>query len=64
MILLRLSSNALNFSVVVRWRLVFQEHLDRMHPIIHWFLLQLICYLHISFAYYFTGLCCLDRRLG
>jgi hypothetical protein len=42
MVLLGLTSYMLNFDVVIRWWLIFQEHLDRVHPIIHRILLWLI----------------------
>jgi hypothetical protein len=34
MVLLGLVRDTLYFGVVIRWWLIFQEHLDRAHPII------------------------------
>jgi hypothetical protein len=62
MILLGLARNALNFGVVVRWWLLFYEHLDWVHPIIHWFLFWLIYYHQILSDCLFVGFCYLDQR--
>jgi hypothetical protein len=41
MILLGLMCYTLDFGVVIRWRMVLQEHLNWIHPIIRWFLISL-----------------------
>jgi hypothetical protein len=62
MILLRLTCNALNFGIVIRWRLVFKKHFDQMHPIVCWFLFRLIYYHQILPDCFFARFCVLDQR--
>jgi hypothetical protein len=64
MILLRLLHNALNFSVVIQWRLVFHKHLDWAHLIIRCFLFCLIYYHQILPDCFFTRFCCFGQRFG
>jgi hypothetical protein len=61
--LLGLACDTFNFGVVFRWWLIFQEHLDRVHPIIRWLLIWLIDYHQILLDCFIAYFCWPDRRL-
>jgi hypothetical protein len=63
MVLLGLACDTLNFSVVIRWWLIFQEYPDWMYPIIFWFLIWIVNYHHILLDCFIGCFCWLDRRL-
>jgi hypothetical protein len=44
MVLLGLACDTFHFGVVIRWWLIFQKHLDRVHSIVHWLLFWLVDY--------------------
>jgi hypothetical protein len=60
MVLLGLSHDTFNFGVVIQWRLIFQEHLDQVHPIVRWLLIWLIDYHQMLLDCFIDYFCWLD----
>jgi hypothetical protein len=63
MVLFGFACNTLNFAIIVRWWLIFQKHLDWVHPIIYWLLFWLVDYHQILLDCFIDWFYWLDRRL-
>jgi hypothetical protein len=63
MILPGFAYDVFNFSIVIQWWLIFQEHIDWVHPIVFLLLIWLLNYHQILLDCFIGYFCRLDQRL-